>query len=102
MSIPNSCGSCKYGRTHDMSIDDLYTTCYILGYGEDWCSFPNRGDGTLRMDSCPLPDITSQQIKVAQERIKEYKFRQGLWNKIRFGKTKLIKKRNLARAKKLK
>ena len=54
-SIPVSCGACEYGKTFDMSIDDLCTYCSLLLKTQDWCDFPKRKDGTLRMDGCPCP-----------------------------------------------
>lgn len=102
MNIPISCGKCRYGNTFDMSIDDLCTYCMVLGYSSDWCDFPNRRDDTLRMRNCPLPNLTKEQIEIAEIRLKEYRLKKIIRNRIFFGKTKLIKKRNLGRARKLK
>lgn len=101
MNIPKSCGGCKYGYTYDMSIDDLRTHCFVLNYGEDWCDFPNRIDYTSRMRGCPLPNLTEDQIKIAKEGLEKYKLQKKMLKKALDGKTKLIRKRNWSRIKKL-
>jgi hypothetical protein len=52
--MPKACGKCEYGITYDLSIDDLVTKCKLTNCEQDWCDFPNRNDGTLRMFGCPL------------------------------------------------
>lgn len=52
--IPISCGRCEYGEIWDMSVDDLVTVCELLRCQQDWCGFPDRIDGTIRMFGCPL------------------------------------------------
>lgn len=105
MNIPISCGSCKCGVTKDMSVDDLITHCYITGFEQDWCDFPNRKDGTDRMYGCPLPNVTVDQFNKAVQTIKNETERIKKNRKIFFrrsrGKTKLIKKRNQARWRKI-
>ena len=101
MNIPKSCGECKYGHTYDMSIDDLCTKCMVTNYKSDWCSFPNRSDGTHRMRGCPLPNLTDNQIKVAEVRLKRYTTMRILLKKALKGKTKLIRKRNWSRINRL-
>lgn len=101
MNIPISCGKCKYGNTRDMSIDDLNTFCFILGYDEDSCDFPNRRDGTRRMRGCPLPKLMDEQVKMAEQRLEAHKLKKVLFRKMLKGKTKLIRKRNASRLIKL-
>ncbi|MFW5891377.1 MAG: hypothetical protein ACOCUI_04080 [bacterium] len=100
MNIPKSCEICKYGNTFDLSVDDLCTYCYITGIQQDWCDFPNRLDKTLRMHGCPLPDLTDEQIEITNKRITETKNRRKIIYRLIHGKTKLIRKRNLGRARK--
>jgi hypothetical protein len=64
---------------------------------EDWCDFPNRKDGTDRMKNCPLPNLTKEQIIIAEKRLEELNLKKKILNKFRYGKTKLIRKRNLGR-----
>lgn len=97
MNIPKSCGRCRYGNTYDLSVDDLCTYCFILGYEEEWCEFPNRRDNTIRMGRCPLPNLTEKQIKVAEDKINTHKQKKKIAYRVANGKTKLIRKRNVSR-----
>lgn len=101
ITIPQSCYYCKYGNTFDLSVDDLCTYCMVLNEHQDWCDFPNRKDKSLRMYGCPLPNLTELQIAIAEKRLKEIILINKVINKIYHGKTKLIRKRNLSRAKRL-
>lgn len=101
MNIPKSCGICRYGNTYDMSVDDLFTYCYVLDYGKDWCDFPNRADNTLRMRGCPLPDITDKQFKMAEHKIEIHEKKRKYAKKMMKGKTKLIRTRNIQKLIKL-
>lgn len=101
MNIPTSCGSCQYGNTFDLSVDDLCTYCFILDQEEEWCNFPNRKDKTLRMRGCPLPNITKEQLKQANNKIKIHKLKERVLYKAIKGRTKLIRKRNVSRLKKI-
>lgn len=101
MNIPVSCGKCRYGNTFDISIDDLCTYCRILGTSEDWCDFPNRPDGTLRMHNCPISNLTKEQMLIGEKRIVEDKKKAQLLYRYYHGRTVKIRKRSLGRLKKI-
>ena len=100
MQIPVSCGKCKYGETFDLSVDDLCTICFISKQSSDWCDFPERNDGTTRMEDCPLPNVSQRQIQRAEKMLKRRKQMYGIIRRIYRGKTYRIRKRNLSRARK--
>ena len=101
MNMPNTCGRCKYGETFDLSVDDLCTYCIILGYEGDWVDFPNREDGTSRMQNCPLDSMTGKEITVIDKKLKRHNLERRLVDKALRGRTKLIRKRNWSRLDKL-
>jgi len=99
IKTPKSCDICRYGRTWDSSVDDLNTHCFILGYTQNWSDdFPR---GSLRMRDCPMPHLTDEQIRVGEKKLEVQKLKELLVQRMIYGKTKLIKTRNLSRFKSL-
>ena len=93
IEIPTSCGRCKYGRTYDLSVDDLVTKCFITGHSQDWCDFPRSSD---RMYGCPLPNVSDGQLARAKKTADMYLEFKRIWNLFLNTKGR-IQKKNITR-----